>query len=90
MDQNKGLLPVLYSKVFGWSTPSCLKVIDGGVVVVGGPCDYCVSPSPNKLDFWVFMFQTWSKLRVRIWGLLGQGIGDLDLGLTMNHQADDG
>ena len=54
MDQNKGLLPVLYSKVFGWSTPSCLKVIDGGVVVVGGPCDYCVSPSPNKLDFWVF------------------------------------
>ena len=28
-------------------------------------------------------FQTWSELRVRILGLLGQGIGDLDSGLTI-------
>ena len=33
---------------------------------------------------WVFgFFLTWSDLRVRIWGLLGQGIGDLDSGLTI-------
>ena len=33
------------------------------------------------MDFGVF--ETWSELRVRIWGLLGQGIGNLDLGLTI-------
>ena len=44
----------------------------------GGPCDYCVSPSPKN---WVFGF---FRLRVRIWGLLGQGIGDLDSGLTIS------
>ena len=33
--------------LFCWSTPSWLKVIGGGVGV-GGPCDYCVSPSPNN------------------------------------------
>ena len=26
----------------------------------------------------------WSDLRIRIWGLLGQGIGDLDSGLTID------
>ena len=47
--------------LFYKSTPSCLKVI-GGVCAVGhvvmcsrpcggGPCDYCVSPSPFDLDF---------------------------------------
>ena len=29
-------------------------------------------------------FLVYFRLRVRIWGLLGQGIGDLDSGLTMN------
>ena len=33
--------------LFYQSTPSCLKVIGWG----GGPCDYCVSPSPFDLDF---------------------------------------
>ena len=33
------------------------------------------------MGFWVF--STWSDLRVRIWGLWGQGIGDLDSGLTI-------
>ena len=47
---------------------------------VGGPCDYCVSPSPKN---WVF--STLSDLRVRTWGLLGQGIGDLDSGLTIGE-----
>ena len=27
--------------------------------------------------------KTWSEINVRIWGLLGQGIGDLDSGLTI-------
>ena len=40
-----------------------------------------VSAQSKELGFWVF--STWSDLRVRIWGLLGQGIGDLDSGLTM-------
>ena len=41
-----------------------------------------VSAQSKELGFWVF--QTWSDLRVRIWGLLGQqGIGDLDSGLTI-------
>ncbi len=40
--------------LYCWSTPSCLKVIDGWVGGWGGgPCDYCVSPSPNN---WVFGF----------------------------------
>ena len=66
---------LLFFALFYQSTPSCLKVGGGGVV--GGPCDYCVSPSPK---IWVFGF---FRLGVRIWGLLGQGIGDLDLGLTI-------
>ena len=47
---------------------------------MGGPCDYCVSPSPKN---WVFGF---FRLGVRIWGLLGQGIRDLDSGLTINEE----
>ena len=43
-----------------------------------------VSAPVQKLGFWVF--STWSDLRVRIWGLLGQGIGDLDSGLTIKSQ----
>ena len=45
---------------------------------LAGPCDYCVSPS----GFFKLGLRTWSGLRVRIWGLLGQGIGDFDSGLT--------
>ena len=37
--------------LFCWSTSSWLKVIGGGV---GGPCDYCVSPSPNNYIFGFF------------------------------------
>ena len=33
---------LLFSALFYQSTPSYLKVRGGGVV--GGPCDYCVSP----------------------------------------------
>ena len=32
-------------------------------------------------------FLVYFRLRVRIWGLLGQGIGDLDLGLTILFKA---
>ena len=48
---------------------------------MGGPCDYCVSPVQRIgfLGFFDFL-----DLRVRIWGLLGQGIGDLDSGLTIS------
>ena len=46
-----------------------------------------VSAQSKELGFWVFL--TWSDLRVRIWGLLGQGIGDLDSGLTIvGHTMD--
>ena len=41
-----------------------------------------VSAQSKELGFLVF--QTWSDLRVRIWCLLGQGIGELDSGLTTN------
>ena len=42
-----------------------------------------VSAQSKELGFGVF--QTWSDLLVRIWGLLGQGIGDLDSGLTIDR-----
>ena len=43
---------LLFFALFSWSTPSCLKVMGGGVVGWGGGlCDYCVSPSPFGLDF---------------------------------------
>ena len=45
-------------------------------MVGGGPCDYCVSPV-QRIGFLGFLDL------VRIWGLLGQGIGDLDSGLTI-------
>ncbi len=47
--------------LFCWTTPEWLKV-EGwmGWWLVGGPCDYCVSPSPKNLGFCVF--QTWSGL----------------------------
>ena len=35
---------LLLLALFYQSTPSCLKVM-GGVGVVGGPCDFSVSPS---------------------------------------------
>ena len=40
-----------------------------------------VSAQSKELGFWVF--KTWSDLRVRILGMLGQGIGDLDLDLGL-------
>ena len=56
------------------------------VRLIYDPCDYCVSPVQRigflGLGFWVWV-QTWSDLRIRIWGLLGQGIGTLDSGLTI-------
>ena len=44
---------LLLLALFYQSTPSCLKVRGGGGGGggVGGPCDYCVSPSPFALDF---------------------------------------
>ena len=42
-----------------------------------------VSAQSKELGFGVF--QTWSDLGVRIWGLLGQGVGVLDSGLTICH-----
>ena len=48
---------ILLLALFYQSTPLCLKVIGwwgGG----GGPCDYCVSPSPFALDFGTLDFGT--------------------------------
>ena len=47
--------PLLLLALFYQSTPSCLKVMGG---VVGGPCDYCVSPSPFGLAFGTLDFGT--------------------------------
>ena len=55
--------PLLFSALYYQSSPSCLKVRGGGVV--GGPCDYCVSPSPKN---WVFGF-------FRLGLSLGSGFG---------------
>ena len=60
----------------GTTSVKGLKVMSGVVAHV-----IIVSAQSKELGFWVF--STWSDLRVRIWGLLGQGIGDLDLGLTI-------
>ena len=49
-DHSKTFLPL---ELFGWSTPSWSKVGVGGVV--GGPSDYCVSPSPNNCIFGFFI-----------------------------------
>ena len=52
----------------------------GGVVVA----HVIIESAPvQRIGFLVF-FLTWSDLRVRIGGLLGQGIGDLDSGLTIS------
>ena len=50
MSQGGHSEPLLLLALFYQSTPSWLKVRGwwGGV---GGPCDYCVSPSPFGLDF---------------------------------------
>ena len=45
---------LLFFALYYQSTPSCLKVMGGGVDGVGGvcgPCDSSVSPSPFGLDF---------------------------------------
>ena len=49
---------LLFCALFYQSTPSCLKVMGGGVGGVGGPCDFSVSPSPFGLDFGTFDFGT--------------------------------
>ena len=62
--------PLLLLALFYQSTPSCLKV-GGGWWVAGGPCDYCVSPSPKN---WVLgIFRLGQDFWVRTWGLLGRG-----------------
>ena len=59
-----------------------LVVLSGGSGV-RGQCDYCVLCQLPSKEFGFQVFQTFfSGLRIRIWGLLGQGIGDMDLGLT--------
>ena len=41
--------------------------------VVGGPCDYCVSPNPK---YWVFgFFRPSQDFEVSTWDLLGWGMG---------------
>ena len=55
MSQGGHSEPLLLLAVFYQSTPSCLKVRGGGG---GGPCDYCVSPSPFDLDFGTLDFGT--------------------------------
>ena len=57
MSQGSHSEPLLLLALFNQSTPSCLKVRGGGGGV-GGPCDYCVSPSPFDLDFGTFDFGT--------------------------------
>ena len=47
---------LLFFALFYQSTPSCLKVRGG--VLVGGPCDFSVSPSPFGLDFGTLDFGT--------------------------------
>ena len=79
MSQGGHSEPLLLLTLFYQSTSSCLKVVGGGVGGVGGvggPCDYCVSPSPKNWGFGFFRLGL--NLGVRTWGLLGQGIGDLD------------
>ena len=72
---------LLFFALFYQSTPSCLKVVGGGggggvvahVIIVSAPV--------QRIGFLGFLDLVY--LRVRNWGLLGQGIGDLDLGLTI-------
>ena len=49
---------LLFFALFYQSTPSCLKVVGGWGGVGGGPCDYCVIPSPFGLDFGTSDFGT--------------------------------
>ena len=57
MSQGGNSEQLLFFSLFYQCTPSCLKVV-GGVGGVGGPCDYCVSPSPFSLDFGTLDFGT--------------------------------
>ena len=74
-DHSKTFLPIA---LYCWSTPSWLKVRGGG----GG---MIIVSAPVQIDNnWVFgFFRLGLNLGVRTWGLLGQGIGDLDLGLAI-------
>ena len=74
---------LLFFALFYQSTPSCLKV-GGGMssrVYGGGPCDYCVSPSPKN---WVFGFFRLS-LTLGSQDLGPVGTGDWRLGLGLDN-----
>ena len=74
---------LLFFALFYQSTPSYFKVI-GWVGGWGGVVAHViiVSAQSKELGFWFFF-----DLRVRIWGLLGQGIGDFNSGLTINTRS---
>ena len=61
MSQGGHSEPPLLLALFYQSTPSCLKVM-GARVVLGGPCDFSVSPSPFGLIFGTLDFglHTWA------------------------------
>ena len=69
MSQGGNSEQILFFALFYQRTPSCLKVGGGNEQAAmwwgGGPCDYCVSPSPNN---WVFGF-------FRLGLTLGSGFG---------------
>ena len=67
-----GCEPLLILKLFYQSTPSCLQVMGG---VMGGQCDFSVSPSPFGLDSGTFglwtsdlgltkMNESWCKFKI--------------------------
>ena len=56
MSQGGNSEQLLFFALFYQNTPSCLKVVGG--VGGGGPCDYCVIPSPFGLDFGTLDFGT--------------------------------
>ena len=69
---------LLLLTLFYQSTSSCLKVW-GGWVVVGGPCDFSVSPWSKSFFFFLF----WGTF-IRLRGLFGQGLG-LGLGPGLDN-----
>ena len=65
-----------HTSINSHSDRQTLQKLGGGVGgLVGGPCDFSVSPSPN----WTFGFGTYLGLG------LGLGLGGLDLGLGLDN-----